>query len=221
MKTNIVALVPMRHNSERVPQKNYRLFNGKPLFHWILSTLSGCPSIDAIYVDTDSPVVKEHAPNVSEKIVIIDRPAHLRAGEIPMNDILLHDISLVDAQYYLQTHSTNPLLKPETIERAITTFLESGVHDSLFGVTRLQTRLWDAQGIPVNHDVNVLLRTQDLPPIFEENSNMYIFTKAILLERKNRIGVKPLMFEIPRHEAWDIDEEIDFRIAEFLCQHNL
>lgn len=217
-KPRIVALVPMRHNSERVPEKNFRDFNGKPLFYWIINTLSRCSAIDAIYVDTDSPVVKDQAPKISDKVTVMDRPAHLRVGETPMNEILFHDVALVDADYYLQTHSTNPLLKTETIECAIATFLNSDKHDSLFSVTRLQTRLWDARGIPVNHDVNVLLRTQDLPPIFEENSNMYIFTKEILQVRKNRIGARPLMFEIPRHEAWDIDEEIDFRIAEFLAR---
>lgn len=218
MKQRIVALVPVRHVSERVPGKNYRDFNGKPLFYWILTTLSQCSSIDAIYIDTNSSIVKDGAPKISEKIAIIDRPTHLCAGETPMNDILLHDISFVEADYYLQTHATNPLLKTETIDRAIQVFLNSPEHDSLFSVTRLQTRLWDAHGVPVNHDLNVLLRTQDLPPIFEENSNLYIFTKNILQTRKNRLGAKPLMFEIPRHEAWDIDEEIDFRIAEFLAQ---
>ncbi|MDP3244328.1 MAG: acylneuraminate cytidylyltransferase family protein [bacterium] len=221
MKPKIIALVPMRHNSERVPQKNFRDFNGKPLFHWILATLSQCSSIDAIYVDTDSPVVKEKAPQVSKKITIIDRPANLCAGETPMNEILLHDVSIVEADYYLQTHVTNPLLRAETIERAIKTFFSSGEYDSLFGVTRLQTRLWNERGEPVNHNTEILLRTQDLPPIFEENSNIYIFTKENLRARKNRIGARALMFEIPRHEAWDIDEEIDFRIAEFLASQKL
>lgn len=220
-KPRIVALVPMRHNSERVPQKNFREFNGKPLFYWILNTLSKCPSVDAIYVDTNSPTIKENAPAVSKKVAIIDRPAHLCAGETPMNEILLHDVSLIDADYYLQTHVTNPLLKAETIERAIQTFLDSGEHDSLFAVTRLQTRLWNEQGAPVNHNLEILLRTQDLPPIFEENSNLYIFTKETLRARKNRIGTRPLMFEIPWHEACDIDEEIDFRVAEFLATQAL
>ncbi len=220
-KPRIVALVPMRHNSERVPQKNFREFNGKPLFYWILATLSRCSSVDKIYIDTDSSVIKDKAPMVSEKITIIDRPPHLCAGEIPMNEILLYDTSLVAADYYVQTHVTNPLLRVETIERAVQTLLNSSTHDSLFGVTRLQTRLWNHDGAPMNHNTDVLLRTQDLPPIYEENSNIYIFTKEVLLKRKNRIGSNPLMFEIPRREAWDIDEEIDFRVAEFLATQTI
>ena len=88
--------------------------------------------------------------------------------------------------------------------------------DSLFSVTRIQTRLWDSSGRAVNHDPAVLLRTQDLPPLYEENSCLYIFTRSTLESRHNRIGERPLMFEIDRLEAWDIDEESDFRIAELL-----
>jgi CMP-N-acetylneuraminic acid synthetase len=117
----------------------------------------------------------------------------------------------------LQTHSTNPLLRSGTISKAIQTFLASiPDHDSLFGVTRLQTRLWDREGNPINHDPNILIRTQDLPPIYEENSCIYIFSKEKLIERQNRLGERPLMFEIPAVEAWDIDEELDFTVADIL-----
>ena len=216
MKQKIVALVPMRHDSERVKQKNYREFNGKPLFYWILNTLCQCQSIDSVYINTDSPVIKENAPKIDTKINIIDRPQNLRAGEIPMNDILLYDMTKVEADFYLQTHSTNPLLKAETVEKAIQTFLAAKGKDSLFGVTRIQARLWTKDAKAINHDPKVLLRTQDLEPVFEENSNIYIFTKKNLIERKNRIGKNPVLFEIPRQEAWDIDTESDFMIAELL-----
>ena len=213
----IVALLPMRHESHRVKQKNYREFNGRPLFHWVLLTLDQCPSITSILIDTDSPVIKEQAPGVSGKVQVIDRPAHLLGDKVPMNDILMHDVGQVKADIYLQTHSTNPLLEAETIERAIKTFMQGREkYDSLFSVTRWQTRFWDKEGKAVNHDPAKLERTQDLPPLFEENSNLYIFTKDVLLKRRNRIGYKPMLFEIPRLEATDIDEEEDFKLAENL-----
>lgn len=86
----------------------------------------------------------------------------------------------------------------------------------MFTVTKIQTRLWDELTRPINHNPSILLRTQDLPPVFEENSCMYIFTKKILEARHNRIGERPMMYELPPEEAWDIDEESDFRIAELL-----
>jgi CMP-N-acetylneuraminic acid synthetase len=211
----IVALVPMREHSERVENKNVCLFNKRPLYYHILDSLLACPHIDSIYIDTDSNFIVEDAPRHFD-VNIIERPVHLRSDFTPMNDILLYDVTVVEADYYLQTHSTNPLLRTQTITAAIEAFLGSSEHDSLFSVTRLQTRLWDADGRAVNHDPDNLLRTQDLPPIYEENSNLYIFTRRILEERRNRIGYRPLLFEIDRIESWDIDDEQDFHIAELL-----
>lgn len=215
--TKIVALVPMRHHSQRVPEKNYRLLAGKPLFHHIIETLIAVPEIEHIIVDTDSPQVmdglREHFPSVK----IIDRPGHLRSDTTSMNEVLAHDTAQVGADFYLQTHSTNPLLRAATISSAIQRFLAAyPAFDSLFSVTRLQTRLYDELGRAINHNPAILLQTQDLPPVYEENSCLYIFSREILLARRNRLGERPLLFEIAAAEAWDIDDELDFEITNFL-----
>ena len=212
----------MRHHSQRVPGKNYRPLAGKPLFHHILETLLAVPEIGAVAVDTDSePVMqglREHFPQVQ----IIDRPAALRADDVPMNDILLHDTAQLQADYYLQTHSTNPLLRPETISRGVNAFFTDPVrYDSLFSVTRWQTRLYYQDGRAINHNPAELIQTQDLPPVYEENSCLYLFTREALAKNHHRIGLTPLMFEIDRNEAWDIDEELDFEICEFLLGRKL
>jgi CMP-N-acetylneuraminic acid synthetase len=215
----IVALVPMRHHSQRVPGKNYRPLAGKPLFHHIIKTLLSCPDISDIVVDTDSqPVIKglrDNFPNV----IVIDRPDQLRADSISMNEILAYDTAQVEADLYIQTHTTNPLLQASSISKAITSLIEQyPAYDSLFSVTRLQTRLWDQLGRAINHNPAILLQTQDLPPVYEENSCIYIFSRQTLLVRRNRLGERPMMFEINPQEAWDIDEEIDFAITDFLYQ---
>jgi len=207
----------MRHHSERVSGKNYRSFAGRPLYHHIMNTLSNCPLLNEIVIDTDSSIIYEDAVRNFPQVKLIERPNHLRAGAIPMNQVLLYDTTQIEADYYVQTHSTNPLLRSATISQAIEEFLQKQPnYDSLFSVTRIQVRLWDLRGKPVNHDPAVLLRTQDLPPTFEENSSLYIFSRRVLEDHHNRIGKRPLMFEIDRIQAWDIDEELDFRIAEFL-----
>ncbi|RJR35903.1 MAG: acylneuraminate cytidylyltransferase family protein [Deltaproteobacteria bacterium] len=215
--SKIVALVPMRHESERVPGKNYRLFAGKPLYHYILESLLACPLVAEVVINTDSRIIMEGVSQYFPQVRLIERPDYLRGGSVPMNEILIYDVQQVEADYYLQTHSTNPLLQAGTISRAIQRFLASYPgHDSLFSVTRVQSRFWDESGRPINHDPKVLLRTQDLPPVYEENSCIYLFTRPILEKRRSRIGERPFLFKIERHEAWDIDEEIDFQIAEFL-----
>ena len=218
----IVALVPMRHHSERVPGKNYRSLAGKPLFHHILDTLLQCEEISRVAVDTDSPVIGESLAQHYPQVTIIERPEHLRADTMPMNEILLHDTVLLPADLYLQTHSTNPLLRPATISRAIRTLVDLfPTFDSLFSVTRLHTRLWDQLSRPVNHNPAILLRTQDLPPIYEENSCIYLFTRQTLEQRRNRLGERPYLFEIPAAEAWDIDEELDFAIVDLILRKQM
>lgn len=216
----IIALVPMRHHSVRVPGKNYRLIAGKPLFHHILSALKGCPEISKILVDTDSDEISDGIQSHFPDVIVIKRPAHLTADTVPMNEILMHDTEQFPADFYLQTHSTNPLLKSRTISTAIKTLIDNyPAYDSLFSVTKLKTRFWDSLSRPLNHNPSILLRTQDLPPIFEENSCIYLFKREILEVKRNRIGERPYLFEIDRSEAFDIDEELDFLMAELMLKH--
>jgi CMP-N-acetylneuraminic acid synthetase len=172
-------------------------------------------------VDTDSePVMdglRQHFPAVRS----LPRPEHLRADEVSMNEVLAYDTSQVEADFYLQTHTTNPLLRPQTISAAIQKFLAVyPAYDSMFAVTRLQVRLWDQLGRAINHNPAVLLQTQDLPPVYEENSCMYLFTRQNLIARRNRLSERAMMFEIAAAEAWDIDDELDFDIVNFLMYRN-
>lgn len=216
-KYKLVALVPMRHSSERVPGKNYRDFSGKPLFHHVVQTLLDCPLIDKVIIDTDSPIVIEQAQQFFPEVLVLERPEHLRDGSIPMNDVLLNSINQVPSEFYLQTHSTNPLLTTKTLTEGIEKFFKiQPMYDSLFSVTRKHVRFWDSLARPINHNQNILLRTQDLPPIFEENSCFYVFTKEILQRKHNRIGDRPFLFEMPEIEAQDIDVELNFIVAELL-----
>ena len=212
----------MRHHSERVPGKNYRPLAGKPLFEYVLSTLLAVPEIQTVVVDTDSLVLMEGIAAAFPQVKLLKRPEHLSADSIPMNEILMYDTAQVPADFYLQTHSTNPLLKAQTVSKAIQTYVQNyPAYDTLFSVTRLQTRLWDGLARPLNHNPAILLRTQDLPPVYEENSCMYMFKRETLELRRNRIGERPFLFEMDADEAMDIDEELDFLIADLLLNHRL
>jgi CMP-N-acetylneuraminic acid synthetase len=216
----IAALVPMRHHSQRVPQKNFRPLAGKPLYQHILDQLQQCPEITTIIVDTDSLVIMEGVQKNYPAITLLERPQNLRADDVPMNEILLYDTSQVQADLYLQTHSTNPLLKAATISSAVQTLVSRMPEfDSLFSATPLKTRLWDQLGRAINHNPNILLQTQDLPPVYEENSCIYIFSREILQQRRNRLGYRPYLFAMDAAESWDIDEELDFLVADVLLSH--
>lgn len=210
------ALVPMRHTSERVPGKNYRHLHGRPLFTYVVEALLSVPEIDQVVINTDSVTVKRICAQEFPSVAVVPRPEHLIDGHVPMTEIIKFDVERSSYPWYVQTHSTNPFLKAETVSSALRSFALAGdAHDSLFSVTRLQARLYDAQGVALNHDPDVLLRTQDLPPVFVENSCLYVFQRELAL-RGARIGERPLMYEIDGREAHDIDTEDDWQLAERL-----
>lgn len=213
----LIALVPMRHESERVAGKNYRTLGGRPLFHHIVETLLQVSRVSEVVIDTDSDLIAQDAAASFDRVRVIERPPALRGGGVPMNEVLLHDVDALGGDWFLQTHSTNPLLCAATIDRALDAlFGASQTYDSLFAVTRVQARLWWGAARAINHDPAVLLRTQDLPPVFQECSSLYVFQAEMLRRHGSRIGERPLLFEIDREEGWDIDEELDFRVAECL-----
>lgn len=210
----IAAFVPMRHDSERVKGKNYRVLGGRPLYHHIVESLLACDQIDEVVIDTDSPLITADAQSAFPTVRVLQRRQHLLGGDVPMHDVLLDDIERVAADYYVQTHSTNPLLRSATIGQALDAFLNAGGrYDSLFTVTPLYTRLWTPDGKAINHDPAVLLRTQDLPPVMEENSCLYIFDGDTIRGCRNRIGQRPLLYPIPPNEAMDIDDESDWSVV--------
>lgn len=214
MQDNLIALVPMKAHSERVPDKNVREFNGRPLFHWILATLEATEFVDRVLINTDSARIAREAPERFD-VEIVERPERLRGDDVSMNRILLHDVQQVDRGIFLQTHCTNPMLRAKTIDEAVETY-RSTDSDSLFSVTPHRVRLWDENCEPINHRRDELLPTQHLTPIYEENSNIYVFTRESLERRENRIGATPAMYPMGEHEAVDIDTKMDFRIAEHL-----
>lgn len=207
----------MKGYSERVPLKNLKHFNGKPLYHTALSTLLNSKKIDQVIINTDCEnITKDIKLNFKNNVTVRNRPEEIRGDFVSMNKIIEDDLYHSDGDIYLQTHSTNPLLKLESINKALDRMVELENHkDSIFSVTKIQTRFYDKQGKAINHDPKELIRTQDLVPVFEENSCFYIFTKdSFYRSNKQRIGTKPEMFEIDKTESIDIDTMEDFILAE-------
>jgi len=219
----LTALLPMKAHSARVTSKNFRMIAGKPLFRWILDALCATPEIDQVVINTDARgILADNGlknGDYAGKALIRDRKPEICGDFVSMNLVLADDIANVASDYYLMTHTTNPLLRIETIRRMIAEFVSaeaSGKADSLFSVTRRQTRFYAPDGAPINHDPKNLVRTQDLPPYLEENSVCYLFTATSFAKTDARIGEKPILFETPRLESVDIDEQSDWFMAESL-----
>ena len=217
MKRKLVALLPMKAHSERIPGKNFRDFLGKPLFRWMLDALLEVEEIGLIVINTDARrILEENGLTQGERVQIRDRRQELCGDHVSMNRIIADDIEAVPADDYLMTHTTNPLISGETIGRAISEYhqgIEDRGIDSLFSVNRVQTRFYRQDGTAINHDPDNLIRTQDLEPWYEENSCLYLFSHASFAATNARIGKRPLLFTTPRLESRDIDEPDDWALA--------
>lgn len=217
----VVALLPMKEHSERVPNKNFKDFCGKPLFRWVLDLLLDNRSIDQIVINTDADILlSDQALNDNPRIILRERPADIRGDYVSMNEVIADDVSAIESDVYLMTHTTNPLLKAETIGRALDLFVTGKAegYDSVFTVNKIQTRFYDYQCQAINHDPNNLIRTQDLEPYYEENSNLYVFSSDSFAKSKARIGVKPQFLVTEPMESTDIDTPDDWDLAEVLVE---
>lgn len=223
----LVALLPMKAHSERISGKNFCDFCGKPLFRWMLDVLLGIDLIDEVVINTDArQVLADHGLVDSDRVRIRDRKPEICGDHVSMNTIIADDIASIDAGLYLMTHTTNPLMKAQTVLGALEAFCkehEQGRADSLFTVDRVQARFYRADCSPVNHDPDNLVRTQDLEPWFEENSNLYLFTRESFTKTSARIGKQPMMYESAKFESIDIDtpEDWDFAVTASAYLSNL
>ena len=221
-KIKAVFLLPMKRNSDRVKGKNFRNFAGKPLYLWMLETAANLDFIDSVIINTDAQdLIDTSLMDIgSSKVIVRQRRAEICGDFVSMNEIIKDDIEAVDADVYLMSHTTNPLLCGKTISNAFYKYLgeRSNGKDSLFSVNKIQTRFYDLGGNPLNHNPSELIRTQDLEPMYEENSCLYIFSRKSFMASSARIGLHPLLFETPLLESLDIDTEDDWSVAEAIAK---
>ena len=218
--SRLVALLPFKRNSTRVPNKNFREMHSKPLYCWVLEALINSKLVDQIVINTDAADLIINNPLVSNgKVKLVERHAKLIGDEVSMNLIIESDLNSIDGDQFLMTHVTNPLVQSKTFDRAISKFrsnLQNGTFDSLFSVNKTQERFFTEQGTPISHDPRELLPTQCLTPIYKENSNIYIFTRQSFVNAGSRIGQRPFLFEMNETESIDIDNQQDWLISEAL-----
>lgn len=211
----IVAIVPMKLNNRRLPQKNTKPFtNGKPLCCYILSTLLKIDEIDEVYVYCSNPDIQAVIP---EEVKYLRRSESLDQDTTKMNEVLVAFSNEVEADIYVMTHTTAPFVSTDSIRRGIAAVKDNG-YDSSFAAKKLQDFLWN-QGKPFNYQLDNIPRTQDLPVLYQETSGFYIYQKDVIQKYNRRIGENPFIVEIGEIEAIDIDEAEDFLIADAIYNH--
>ena len=211
----MLAILPIRAGSQRIKNKNIRSVKNKPLFTYIVETLKKVNQIEKIIINTDYKIISDIYLG-DDKVVVMDRDEKLR-GNCNINLVIEQVIQSYSCEYFIQTHATNPLLKSITISTAIDVFnKKKNNYDSLFSVSKLQKRFWSENLEPINHNILDEPTTQNLEPIYEENSSIYIFSRSSFEMSNNRIGNRPFIFPISKVEAIDIDHEEDFQMVKKL-----
>lgn len=206
----IVAVVPMKLNNSRLPQKNTKPFtNGRPLCNYILSTLLTVSSIDEVYVYCSNPGICNYIP---DDVKYLRRSNKLDQDTTKINEVLSSFARDVPADIYVLAHTTAPFIKKESIERGLLA-VKSGEYDSSFAAKKLQDFLWK-NGAPFNYELDNIPRTQDLPVLYEETSGFYIYRNEVMTKLNRRIGKNPFIVEVGEIESIDIDEAEDFVIAD-------
>lgn len=212
--SKVVAFVPIKLNSERVPGKNIRKFsNGKPLIKYILTTISEIEIIDEVYVYCSSDKIKEYLP---DNVKFLKRDPYYDLSTTSFNEVLSSFANEIEASIYVLTHATAPFIKKESIEIAIKQVL-SHDYDSALAVTKMQEFIWK-NNKPFNYNVESIPRTQDLEPLFIETCGLYVYTRELILKENRRIGYNPFLVEVSKIEACDINIEEDFIIADAISQ---
>ena len=207
MKT--VALIPIKLGSKRVPQKNIKpSFDGTPLMTFIQKTCLESQRIDETYIYCADEAIREY---VLPGVTFLKRPEYLDADTVNANDIIGEFMKTVDADIYVNTHTTSPFARAETMDKCIAQ-VASGEYDSAFCAESLKTFLWK-EGVPINFDPDHFPRTQDLPLIYAETCIAYVFKKETFRKYNRRVGVNPYICEVGRIEAMDIDYPEDFEIC--------
>lgn len=211
----VIAVVPMKLNNRRLPQKNTKPFtNGKPLCYYILSTLLSIPEIDNVYVYCSNPDIQNYIP---EGVVYLKRSESLDQDTTKMNEVLQSFAKDVSADVYVMTHTTAPFISADSIREGLRNVLE-GKYDSSFAAKKIQDFLWK-DGKPMNYSLDNIPRTQDLEPLFEETSGFYIYKTDVMTKLNRRIGDNPFVVEVSEIESIDIDEPDDFQIADAVFNH--
>lgn len=211
MKKKVVAFVPVKLNNERLPGKNTKPFRGgEPLITYILHTLKEAKGIDEIYVYCSDESIRSYLP---EGVHYLKRSASLDSSSTLILEVLQSFARDVEADFYVLAHATAPFLSTASVETGLEKVL-SGEYDSALTMTRVEQFLWK-DGVPM-YDRTKIPRTQDIGDLYAETTGLYIYPRELILEQSRRTGDRPFVIEVGREEAIDINEPLDFDIAQVI-----
>jgi len=210
----VVSFIPIKLNNQRLPGKNLMNLAGRPLCDYIFQTISQVKNIDEKYIYCSDEQIKKYIP---KELTFMKRDRYLDGFQVKGLEIIDYFIRDVDADIYVLTHVTQPFTRAQSIQNALDKVLYEG-YDSAFSCTCIQDYCW-YEGKPFNYDMQDIVTTQKLEPIYMETGAFFIFRKEVFTELHQRIGKNPYMYVIDPFEAVDIDTAEDFEFAKVVAEY--
>lgn len=214
MRKKIVSFIPIKLNNQRLPGKNTMMLNNRPMCDYIFHTILQVDSIDEKYVYCSDQAIEHYIP---QGIKLLKRDPCLDGFQVKGLEIIEHFVKDVDADIYILTHVTQPFTKGDSIQKALEKVI-SGEYDSAFSTVKIQDYCW-YQGKPLNYDMQDIVTTQNLEPIYVETGAFFIFTKEVFTKYHQRIGIRPYRYTVDQFEAIDVDTAEDFVFAQAIARY--
>lgn len=218
----VLAIIPARGGSKRLPNKNILPLAGKPLIAWTIEASLESAFIDKVIVSTDSLKIKEIALQYGAEIPFL-RPSELATDTADSISVVKHTLDYFNGEfdYVVLLQPTSPLRTKDDIDNAFK-MLKGNVKSVVSVCETEHSPLW-ANTLPedlsmenfIKHEVKNL-RSQDLPSFYRLNGAIYISEIEYLFWNSGFIGKLTKAFIMKQDRSIDIDTEFDFKLCDFL-----
>lgn len=225
----ILALVPARSGSKRLPGKNTLIFNGKPLLAWSIEHAKRSQFIDLIVVSTDSKKIAKTAKKFNAEAPFL-RPKKISGTSSKTVDVIFHAVDFLNSKglffdYIILLQPTSPLRAEYDIDEAIKLFFNKKAQ-SVISVCKVEHNpSWSAtltKSLSMKNFINTNIlykRKHGLPGFYRINGSIYFSSVNYLRKNKGFLGDGTIAYLMPKERSIDIDDEIDFMTAELLVKN--
>ena len=219
----VLAIVPARGGSKRLPRKNVLPLHGKPLIAWTIEAGLRSNYIDNLIVSSEDSEVLDIARNLS--VETIERPIALAKDDVATFDVVEHTLNTIQAGFDILVllQPTSPLRSETHIDQALSLMMNRKASAIISVSAAEHPPLW-SNTLPDDDNMESFLdksvahaRSQDLPKFFRVNGALYICRTKYLLDEKSFFLKKNIFaYRMSRRDSIDIDEELDLKLAELI-----
>ncbi len=214
-----IAIIPARGGSKGIIRKNLRFFNYQPLIYYVIQNALNCEKIHDVVVTSESDEIIEYCRRFDIKIR--KRPAFLSGDEITLDPVIYDAVVWFENEFYnvdniITLQPTSPLLTVRTLSEAIDKF-ETSELDTLISVEDDTNLGWIEKDGTLAENYEKRVNRQWLTKKYKE-TGAFLISKRSVVNENTRIGQKIGVYAVPKYESIDIDDEIDWNIAENLSK---